>query len=179
MPSVHARATCRFDARPRWTAPARHRGPGSRKELGAFGVVGAACFLLDVALFQVLYAVVGADAVLAKLLATLVSMTAAYLGHRYWSFSHRARTGLRREYLLFAAVNGATLCWAWRSSRSCATRWARRARWCSRWPTSRRSASGTVIRYLGYRAWVFPARRPDAAAGRRPAAAGGRPPPQL
>ena len=37
-------------------------------------------------------------------------MTAAYIGHRYWSFSHRARTGLRREFLLFAAVNGATLC---------------------------------------------------------------------
>ena len=38
-----------------------------------------------------------------KLLATLVSMTVAYVAHRYWSFSHRARTGLRREYLLFVA----------------------------------------------------------------------------
>ena len=131
------------------------------KELGAFGVVGAACFLLDVGLFHVLYAVVGADAVLAKLLATLVSMTAAYVGHRYWSFSHRARTGLRREYLLFAAVNGATLCLGLAIVAFV------------RYPLGQESALvlqlaniasiclGTVIRYLSYRTWVFPARRPD------------------
>jgi putative flippase GtrA len=131
------------------------------KELGAFGVVGAACFLLDVALFHLLYAVVGADAVLAKLLATLVSMTAAYVGHRYWSFSHRARTGLRREYLLFAAVNGATLCMGLAIVAFV------------RYPLGQESALvlqaaniasiclGTVIRYLSYRTWVFPALRTE------------------
>jgi putative flippase GtrA len=131
------------------------------KELGAFGVVGAACFLLDIALFQVLYAVVGTDAVLAKLLATLVSMTAAYVGHRYWSFSHRARTGLRREYLLFAAVNGATLGLGLAIVA------------LVRYPLGQESALvlqaaniasiclGTVIRYLSYRAWVFPAHPPE------------------
>ena len=36
-------------------------------------------------------------------------MTAAYVGHRYWSFSHRSRPGLRQEYLRFVAINGATL----------------------------------------------------------------------
>jgi len=131
------------------------------KELGAFGVVGAACFLLDVGLFHVLYAVAGADAVLAKLLATLVSMTAAYVGHRYWSFSHRARTGLRREYLLFAAVNGATLCLGLAIVAFV------------RYPLGQESALvlqmanvvsiclGTAIRYLSYRTWVFPAHRPE------------------
>ncbi len=133
------------------------------KELGAFGVVGVACFLLDVGLFHVLYAVAGLDAVLAKLLATLVSMTAAYVGHRYWSFSHRARTGLRREYLLFAAVNGATLLMGLAIVA------------LVRYPLGQESALvlqaanigsiglGTVLRYLSYRAWVFPAHRPDAA----------------
>ena len=131
------------------------------KELGAFGVVGAACFLLDVGLFHVLYAVVGLDAVLAKLLATLVSMTAAYVGHRFWSFSHRARTGFRREYLLFAAVNGVTLCMGLAIVA------------LVRYPLGQESALvlqaaniasiclGTVIRYLSYRAWVFPAHRPE------------------
>ena len=123
--------------------------------------MGAACFLLDVGLFHVLYAVAGADAVLAKLLATLVSMTAAYVGHRYWSFSHRARTGLRREYLLFAAVNGATLCLGLAIVAFV------------RYPLGQESALvlqmanvvsiclGTVIRYLSYRTWVFPAHRPE------------------
>src|SRR4029453_2272817 len=132
------------------------------KEISAFGVVGAVCFALDLALFQVLYAHVGVGAVTSKLISTLVSMTAAYLGHRYWSFSHRARTGLRREYLLFAAVNGATLCLGLAIVAFV------------RYPLGQESALvlqlanvasiclGTVIRYLSYRTWVFPAHRPDA-----------------
>lgn len=79
------------------------------KELSAFGVVGAGCFVLDLGLFQWLYVNAGMDAVLAKLVSTLVSMTVAYVGHRHWSFSHRARTGIRREYSIFFAVNGLTM----------------------------------------------------------------------
>src|SRR5690348_187966 len=79
------------------------------KELSAFGVVGAFCFALDLGLFQLLYAGAGFGAVAAKFSSTVVSTTVAYLGHRYWSFSHRARTGVRREYVLFAVVNGLTL----------------------------------------------------------------------
>jgi putative flippase GtrA len=128
------------------------------KELSAFGVVGASCFVLDVSLFQLLYAVVGTGAIPAKLGSTLVSTTAAYLGHRYWSFSHRARTGLRREYLLFVAVNGVTLAMGLAIV------------WFVRYPLGQESALilqaanvasiclGTVIRYLSYRTWVFPAR---------------------
>ena len=44
-----------------------------------------------------------------KLVSTLISMTVAYFAHRHWSFSHRARTGLRREYTIFVVVNGVTL----------------------------------------------------------------------
>jgi putative flippase GtrA len=54
------------------------------RELSAFGVVGAACFVLDLALFQLLYASVGLGAVTAKLVAALVaalvSMTVAFVG---------------------------------------------------------------------------------------------------
>ena len=83
------------------------------KELGAFGVVGGVCFVIDMGLFQLLYAHAGSGAVTAKLVSTLISMTIAYAAHRYWSFSHRARTGVRREYLLFAVINGATWCSGW------------------------------------------------------------------
>jgi putative flippase GtrA len=134
------------------------------KELSAFGVVGAVCFILDIALFQLLYAHVGLGAVTAKLLATLVSMTVAYFAHRYWSFSHRARTGLRREYLLFVVVNGLTLLLNVGGIA------------LVRYPLGQESALvlqaanvagiavGTVIRYLSYRRWVFPAH--DSAAAR-------------
>jgi putative flippase GtrA len=127
------------------------------KELSAFGVVGAACLVLDVGLFQVLYAHLGVDAVAAKLLSTLVSMTVAYVSHRYWSFSHRARIGVRREYVLFTVINAVTLLLNVGTVA------------LVRYPLHQESAlvlqvanvlsigAGTVIRFLGYRRWVFPA----------------------
>lgn len=136
------------------------------KELSGFGVVGAASFLVDIGLFQVLYDHVGMGAVLAKTLASLVSMTAAYLGHRYWSFSHRGRTTPVREYGVFLAVNGLTI----------ALTLVMVA--VARYPLHQESATvlqavnlvsialGTVIRYACYRVWVFPAPvAPPATAG--------------
>jgi putative flippase GtrA len=126
------------------------------KEVSAFGVVGGVCFAIDLALFQLLYMRTDVGAVGAKLIATLVSMTVAYLGHRHWSFSHRARTGVRREYLLFAVINGITLLQGLAIV------------WFVRHPLGQESALvlqmanvasialGTVIRFLSYRRWVFP-----------------------
>ena len=145
-------------------------GPRLR-ELTAFGVVGGVCFLIDVSVFQFLYAHVGVDAVLTKFLATTVSMTAAFLGHRFWSFSRRARTGLRREYLRFIAINGLTLLLGLAIVGFV------------RYPLGHESALvlqaanvlsigvGTVVRYLAYRQWVFPALAPpvaDPVIGRTP-----------
>lgn len=134
------------------------------RELGPFGVVGSACFVLDVALFQLFYAGMGIDAVAAKLVATLVSMTAAYLGHRFWSFAHRSPTrGYRGQYLRFAVVNGGTLLLGLAVVA------------LVRYPFDQTSALvlqtanigsivlGTAIRYLSYRVWVFPAGSADPA----------------
>ena len=127
------------------------------KELSAFGIVGGLTFLLDIGLFQLLYAHVGLDAVLSKLLSTLVSMTVAYVGHRYWSFSHRARTTVRREYFLFAVVNAVTLLLGLAVVA------------IVRYPLGQESALvlqaaniasialGTLIRFVSYRRWIFPA----------------------
>jgi putative flippase GtrA len=139
------------------------------KEVSAFGIVGVVCFFLDVGLFQFLYAHVGTGAVTSKLLSTLVSMTVAYVGHRYWSFSHRARTGVRREYVLFALINGVTLLLG------LAIVAFVRYPLHQEHPLVLQAANiasivlGTVIRYLSYRRWVFPAHEtprmpvPDAA----------------
>ena len=127
------------------------------RELAAFGVVGAVCFVIDVAVFQLFYAHVGVDAVSTKFLATMVSMTAAFVGHRFWSFAHRDRTGLRREYLRFAAVNGVTLLLGLAIV------------WFVRYPLGQESVLvlqganvlaifvGTVVRFLVDSRWVFPA----------------------
>ena len=134
------------------------------KELSAFGVVGGVCLLLDLGLFQLLYAEAGVDAVLAKLIAAVVSTTAAFLGHRFWSFSHRTHTQLHRDYVRFALVNVVTLLLSLAIVAFV------------RYPLGQESALvlqianvasigiGTVIRFLVYRAWVFPARAEQAPA---------------
>ncbi len=136
------------------------------KELSAFGVVGAVCFIIDVGLFQYLYGHADVGAVNAKLLSTLASTTLAFIGHRYWSFSHRARTGVRREYTLFIVINGLAL----------ALGLALVA--FVRYPLGQESALvlqaanltsialGTILRYFSYRRWVFPAHDSPAAVGR-------------
>jgi putative flippase GtrA len=127
------------------------------KELGAFGTVGAVCFAIDVVVFQLLYAHVGLGAITSKFLATAVSITAAYFAHRYWSFSHRARTGLRREYLLFAAVNGATLLLNIAAVAVVRYPLGQESALVLQMTNVAGIAAGTVIRYLSYRTWVFPA----------------------
>jgi putative flippase GtrA len=84
-------------------------------------------------------------------------MALAFTGHRYWSFSRRARTGLTRESLRFAVVNGATLGLGLAIVAFV------------RYPLGQDDAAvlqaanvasialGTVARYLSYRHWVFPA----------------------
>jgi putative flippase GtrA len=152
------------DLRSAWTLPGRIDTTWRllAKELSAFGIVGAACFFVDVLLFQLLYAYVGLGAVTAKCLATLVSMTVAYFAHRYWSFSHRARTGLRREYLLFAGVNGATLLLNVGAVAFVRYPLGQENALVLQMANVAGIAVGTAIRYLSYRRWVFPAHAPTA-----------------
>jgi putative flippase GtrA len=125
------------------------------KELGAFGIVGAACFVLDIGLFQLLYAHVGLGAVTSKLLSTLVSMTVAYVAHRQWSFSHRARTGVRREYLVFAVVNGVTLLLSLGVVAFVRYPLGQDDALVLQLANVGSIAAGTMIRFLSYRRWVF------------------------
>jgi putative flippase GtrA len=132
--------------------------PRLARELGAFGVVGTTAFLVDVSLFQLLYAVAEFDPVAAKLVATLTATAVAYVGHRHWSFAHRVRTRVRRSFPLFAAINATTLLIGLGVV------------WFVRYPLGQENAFvlqaanlasiaiGTGIRFLAYRRWVFPAR---------------------
>ncbi|RZU33055.1 putative flippase GtrA [Blastococcus saxobsidens] len=143
------------------------------RELGAFGVVGGVCFVVDLTLFQLLYAVVGAGAVTSKLVASLVATTLAFLGHRSWSFARRRRTGLRRQYSLFLLINGGTLLLSLGIVAFV------------RYPLGQESplvlqaanvaaiAVGTALRWLTYRLWVFPARTTPVAGERALAPASG------
>lgn len=137
------------------------------KELGAFGVVGAVCFVVDLGLFQLLYAGVGTGPVLAKLIATLVSMTLAYVGHRYWSFSHRARTGVRREYGIFFLVNGTTMALGLAAVGVAHHLLGVEGALALQAVNVGSIAVGTLIRFVAYRRWVFVAQDAPAAVAHR------------
>lgn len=139
------------------------------KEVSAFGVVGAACFVLDLGIFQVLYAHAGIGAITSKFISTVVSTTAAYFGHRHWAFSHRARTGLAREYSLFFVVNGVTLLLGLALVGLVRYPLGQESALVLQATNVFSTALGTLIRFLAYRRWVFLA--PDTEAVPEPAVA--------
>lgn len=126
------------------------------KELSAFGVVGAVNFALDVTIFQLMYAVVETDALLSKIVSTSITTTTAYFMHRHWSFSHRARTGLRREYPIFFLVNALTLALSLAMIGVVRYPLGQTDALILQLTNIASIAIGTVIRFTAYKRWVFP-----------------------
>ena len=78
-------------------------------ELAKFGIVGAVNTVLDFGLANLLYLGLGWPAMGAKTTSVAVAATSSFFMNRHWTFRHRARTGLRREYTLFFLLNGVGL----------------------------------------------------------------------
>jgi putative flippase GtrA len=77
-------------------------------EFTKFGVVGLFNAVLDIGLFNfLLHHHVGP--LTSKALATTVAATSSYFMNRHWSFAHRARTGIQREYVLFFVLSAVGL----------------------------------------------------------------------
>lgn len=139
-------------------------------EVLKFGVVGGVAFLVDVTLFNALRfegeiwsGPLSHKPITAKIISVSVATAVTYAGNRHWTWRTRARRGIRREFTLFAFLNGvgmliAVLCLA-----------------VSHYLLGFTSALadnisangvglllGTVFRFWSYRRWVF---RPADAAG--------------
>jgi putative flippase GtrA len=78
-------------------------------ELGKFGAVGSVAFLVDLALFNLFTGPAGMEVLLAKTLSTVIAATVAFVGNRFWTWRHRERSGLRREYALYFFFNAVGL----------------------------------------------------------------------
>ena len=79
------------------------------QELGKFGTVGFVAFLVDLALFNLFTGAGGMEVLLAKTLSTVIAASIAFVGNRFWTWRHRERSGLRREYLLYFFFNAVGL----------------------------------------------------------------------
>ncbi len=133
-----------------------------RKELGKFGVIGLAAYVIDLTVFNLLRFAGGEGPLFdkpltAKVISVLVATTFAYFGNRHWTFRDRTRSSFRREYTLFFVFNAVGMV----ISLSCL--------WISHYLLGFESALadnisanviglvlGTIFRFWGYHNWVFP-----------------------
>jgi putative flippase GtrA len=76
-------------------------------EVGKFGVVGVIAFAVDVSLFNLLLGPIGP--LPAKTVSTVISASVAFVGNRFWTWRHRPRSGMGREYGLYFLFNGVGL----------------------------------------------------------------------
>jgi len=133
-------------------------------ELAKFGIVGAVNTVLDFGLANLLYLALGWPSVAAKTASVAVAATSSYFMNRHWTFRHRARTGLRREYTLFFLLNGVGLLIAdacilvvERGFDKTGALWFNLAQLAG-------LALGMVFRFTTYKRWVFVS--PERAAAR-------------
>jgi len=133
------------------------------REIAKFGIVGLSALVVDIGLFNILRFAGGEGPLYdkpltAKVISVAVATTVAYAGNRFWTFRHRGRTHMGKEYLMFFGLNGVAMLIAV----ACL--------WFSHYVLGLTSALadnisanviglglGTLFRFWSYRKWVFPA----------------------
>ena len=96
-------------ARQQWVTFARAQYERFRQliyEFAKFAVIGVTGVFITNAVYDLLDFHLGVGPVESATVATIVAAIGTYLGNRYWSFRTRQRTGVAREILVFAVLNG-------------------------------------------------------------------------
>jgi putative flippase GtrA len=138
-------------------------------ELGKFGVVGVIAFIVDLILFNIALSVLNMESLTAKVFSTVIAASVAFVGNRFWTWRHRARSNLAREYILYFVLNAIGLGF------SLITLAISHYGLGSVWPVFQTpvmdnisanfvgAAMGTTFRFWSYRRWVFlnPDAEPD------------------
>jgi putative flippase GtrA len=75
-------------------------------EFAKFAVIGVVGVLITNAVYDLLNLHLKVGPVTSTTIATVIAAIATYLGNRYWSFRTRQRTGVARELVVFAVLNG-------------------------------------------------------------------------
>lgn len=83
--------------------PVPDRGNATREWVG-MAIVGAASFIVDFGVFNLLLAI-GASPAIANLTSLAIATLVAYLANLRWTFSHRDVTNRSRALVLFFVVN--------------------------------------------------------------------------
>jgi putative flippase GtrA len=78
-------------------------------EFAKFAVIGVTGVFITNGVYDLLHIHLGLGPVTSTTVATIVATITSYLGNRYWSFRNRRRTGVPREVIIFAVLNGIAL----------------------------------------------------------------------
>jgi putative flippase GtrA len=131
-------------------------------EVAKFASVGAVAYVIDVGLFNLLRFAGGQGPLYdrpltAKVVSVVLATTFAYFANRHWTWKHRERTGLAREYTLFFLINGVALVL------SVGVLWFTHYVLGFTSPLADNISAngiglvlGTLFRFFAYRRWVFP-----------------------
>lgn len=130
-------------------------------EMGKFGVVGAATFFVDTALFNLCRTVIELGPLTSKTIASVIAASLAFVGNRLWTWRDRRNSGLAREYLLYFVFNAiglliALLCLGF-SHYVLGAVWPVFATVLADNISSQLVgvAAGSLFRFYAYRRWVF------------------------
>jgi putative flippase GtrA len=78
-------------------------------EVSKFGLVGIVAFVVDLSVFNVLNYRMGVESLTSATVSMVLGSTVAFVGNRFWTWRHRERSGLRREYSLYFFFNAVGL----------------------------------------------------------------------
>ena len=148
-----------------WVSGIRNSVSDLWREIAKFGIVGLSGLVIDIGLFNILR-FYGPDGqgpmydrpISSKIISVAVATTFAYAGNRYWTFRHRGRGNIGREYLLFFGLNAIAM------SIAVGCLWF--SHYIMGWTSALAdniSANvvglglGTLFRFWSYRKFVFPA----------------------
>jgi putative flippase GtrA len=134
------------------------------REFAKFGVIGVVNTVIDFGLFNLLqqnWQVAGHHFLLhgaplkATVVATTVSATTSYFMNRHWTFRHRERSGLTREYMLFFVFNGIGLAIQLGMLGAAKYGFGINSLFWLNWVKVAGVGIGTVFRFWTYQTWVF------------------------
>lgn len=136
------------------------RIPARIRELAAFGTVGAAAFVLHLAVFNVLVGA-GVGPLTSNGCALVCATVLAFVGNRQLVFSGRNGGGIRREACIFFVINMATFALGEVVLSAAYLVDGEHNPLVVNTLNIAGIVLGTIARYVGYRRWVF---RPGAGA---------------
>jgi putative flippase GtrA len=122
-----------------------------------FLVVGGCGFVITLGGFDLLHYEVGQNYYLAVTLANLVATVVTFVGNRYWTFTHRQRSGAGREAGTFFLLNAVATLFQYGSIAIVTEEFGQSGRLWVNLANLVGICLGTLFRFWSYRKWVWAA----------------------